>query len=275
MMQNPWACEQGICGVASPVRTGERFVDLHCHCLPDLDDGPASLCESLMLCRALANDDIGTVVATPHQLGCFETCTDARRIRHLVQRLNGELLDRGIDLRVLPGAEVRLDERLDALLAGGEILTLADRGRHLLLELPDDVFIDIEPLVTQLRARGVDIVIAHPERSAPLLGRPEALRRWLDRGVALQVTAASLTGGFGPESASAAWTLMAQGLVGIVATDAHDRGAGGPRMTEAFEMISDHFSPELACLLCIENPTRVLRGESLMPVLWEERQGVG
>jgi len=250
-------------------------VDLHCHCLPDLDDGPASLWESLMLCQALADDGISAVIATPHQLGGFEASTDARRIRRAVEQLNNELRDQGVDLKVLPGAEVRLDERLDTLLATGEILTLADKGRHLLVEFPEEVFIDIEPLVAQLHARGVGIIIAHPERRAALLGRPRVLRRWLDRGAAVQITAASLVGGFGPAVARAAWTLIARRMAALVATDAHDRGAGGPRMTEAYEMISDRFGPELARRLCIENPTRVLRGDRLVPVGSEERQGVG
>jgi protein-tyrosine phosphatase len=250
-------------------------VDVHCHCLPGLDDGPGSIRESLMLCRALAQDNIDSAVATPHQLGRFEIHTDVQRIRQAVQYLNGELLDHGIDLKVLPGAEIRVDERINALLAGEEILTLADKGRHVLLEFPPDVFIDIDPLVNQLHARGVEIIIAHPERSMPLLREPHALQRWLNCGVALQVTAASLTGRFGPEAVRAAWTLVAEGAAGIVATDAHDPGAGEPCMTAAFKMISASCGPEWARLLCIENPARVLRGEGLPPAFWRERRGIG
>ena len=275
MMWNRGVCVEEVCEGALAVRTGRRFVDLHCHCLPNLDDGPGSIGEALLLCRALADDNIDRVIATPHQLGCYEARTNVQRIRHAVRYLNERLLEQGIDLKVLPGAEVRLDERVEALLAGEEILTLADMGRHILLECPEDVFIDVEPLVPQLRARGVEIIIAHPERSGALMEQPHALQRWLDRGVALQVTAASLTGDFGPEAARGAWTLVAEGAAGIVATDAHDPGAGGPCMTAAFEILSANFGSGRARLLCIENPARVLRGESLVPVPLRERQRIG
>jgi protein-tyrosine phosphatase len=257
-----------------PARMQGQFVDLHCHCLPGLGDGPGSTWEALMLCRALAADNIEQVVATPHQLGGFEARTDVRRVCQKVQHLNRELGTHGINLKVLPGAEVRLDEWLGDLLAGRQILTLADVGRHILLDFPETVFIDIEPLADRLRTQGVEIIVAHPERNAPLLARPQTLQRWVDGGVTLQVTAASLMGRFGPAAARAAWKLIADGTAAIVATDARDRGAGSPCMTPAFKMISDHLGLALARHLCIENPSRVLRGESLAPVPVQERQEI-
>ena len=71
-----------MAGVKSPGRVGARataveFSDVHCHCLPHLDDGPESLEEALALCRKLVEDRVSTVVATPHQLGRFEGRTRA------------------------------------------------------------------------------------------------------------------------------------------------------------------------------------------------------
>jgi len=91
----------------------------------------------------------------------------------------------------------------------------------------------------------------------------------------LQVTAASLTGRFGPEAVRAAWALVAEGAAEIVATDAHNPGTGEPGMTAAFKMISANCGPEWARRLCIENPARVLRGERLLPVFLRRRQGIG
>jgi tyrosine-protein phosphatase YwqE len=166
-------------------------VDVHCHCLPNLDDGPESMEEAIALCRVLAADNVSTVVATPHQLGRFEDRTKAGAIRRTVGALNRALGERGIDLTILPGAEVRVDERIDELLACGEILTLADAGCHVLLELPWDALIDIEPLLAQFTLRGVQTILAHPERNGPLLERPQMLGRWTASGVGLQVTAGS------------------------------------------------------------------------------------
>jgi protein-tyrosine phosphatase len=248
-------------------RPAAEFIDVHCHCLPHLDDGPESVEEALALCRKLVEDGVSTVVATPHQLGRFENRTGARAIRRATQQLNGELQERGIGLVVLPGAEVRVDERIDELLSRDEVLTLADAGRHLLLELPWDVLIDIEPLLLQLACRGVRTILAHPERNVPLLQHPQVLRGWLACGIGLQVTAASLMGDWGRHVKGAAWGLLTQGCRVCVATDAHDEASNGPHMTAAFQAIAARLGCNLAHLLCVENPARVIRGERLAPVL--------
>lgn len=244
-----------------------EFIDVHCHCLPNLDDGPESVEEAIALCRKLVEDRVSTVVATPHQLGRFEGRTGAPAIRRATRQLNDELKERGIGLVALPGAEVRVDERIDGLLARDEVLTLADAGRHLLLELPWDALIDIEPLLVQLAGRGVRTLLAHPERNVPLLQHPQVLCRWLACGIGLQVTAASLLGDWGRHVKQAAWGLLTQGCRVCVATDAHDDASNGPRMTAAFGAIAARLGGNLAYLLCVENPARVLRGERLAPVL--------
>jgi protein-tyrosine phosphatase len=206
---------------------------------------------------------VSTVVATPHQLGPFENRAPAAGIRRAVRHLNEELAGHGIGLEVLCGAEVRVDERIDALLARDEILTLADAGRHLLLELPWDVVIDIEPLLVQLARRGVQVILAHPERNVPLLRHPGFLRRWLACGIGLQITAASFTGAWGRQARQAAWELVMCSQRVCIATDAH--GPDGCRhMTMAFRAVAARFGGALAHLWCVENPARVIRGEGLV-----------
>ncbi len=250
-----------------------KFVDVHCHCLPHLDDGPASMEEALALCWVLAADHVTTVVATPHQLGRFEDRTRAQAIRQTVAALNRALDARGIELTILPGAEVRIDERIDELLACGEILTLADAGCHVLLELPWDTLIDIEPLLARFTPRGVQIILAHPERNGPLLERPQILERWTASGVGLQVTAGSLTGRWGRSVERAAWNLVAEGGRICLATDAHD-GSQSPGMTRAFEAVAARLGVGPAFSLCVENPARVIRGQELVPVSCGSRGGI-
>jgi tyrosine-protein phosphatase YwqE len=241
-----------------------RFTDVHCHCLPNLDDGPASRDEALTLCRALLDDGVRTVVATPHQLGRFETRTSAATVREAVARLARELQGEGLDLVVLPGAEVRLDERIGAFLAEDRILTVADRRRAVLLELPGDTFIDIEPLVVELVARNVVPLLVHPERNRPLLAHSGVLERWRACGAGLQVTAASLTGDLGTREEDAAWTLIEKGWVDAIASDAHDYQDSPPRMTAAFKTLAAGLGADWAQLLCVENPSRLVRGEKLI-----------
>lgn len=242
----------------------EQYIDIHCHCLADVDDGPATLEESLTLCKALFEDGISTVIATPHQLGRYGDFNEAARIREQVAILNEELDRHGINLHVVPGADVRVDERIGHLIEADKILTLADHGKHILLELPHEIFIEIEPLLIELSSKGIQAIITHPERHAILARQPELLLKWLDRSAHVQVTCASLLGDFGSAPQAAAWHLLSMKWTSFVATDSHDVSGRRPRMKAAFEQISARLGRAMARLVCIENPLRVLQGRDAL-----------
>ena len=194
-----------------------RYIDIHCHCLPGIDDGPATMSDSLALCRALVNDGIGTVIATPHQLGRFSNSNNIAEIREKVSILNEELQNKGINLTVMAGAEVRVDERIFRLLLTDEILTLANGGRYILLELPHEIFIDIEPLLEQLSSLGICAVISHPEKHPILAREPKVLLKWLNHSACLQLTAGCLLGDFGHRAEKSAWRFLRTGFASLVA----------------------------------------------------------
>lgn len=242
----------------------EHYVDIHCHCLPAVDDGPATLSESLSLCRALAADCVTDVIATPHQLGRFSDCNEAGQIREQVSALNEQLERNGICLSVVPGGDVRVDERICQLLEADRILTLADGGRYILLELPHEIFIDIEPLLVGLSTLGIRAIISHPERHPIIAGQPSVLLRWLAQSAHIQVTCASLLGDFGAAAQQAAWHFLTLGWVCFVATDAHDLDGRRPRMKAAYDQIRAKLGDGTARRVCIENPLRVLEGREVL-----------
>lgn len=242
------------------------FTDIHCHCLPDIDDGPATIEESISLCRAIQKDCITNVVATPHQLGRYGEYNDANRIRELVIALNSELKNNGIELNIMPGADVRVDERICKFIEEDKVLTLADKGKYILLELPHEIFIDIEPLIVDLCSMGIQPVISHPERHPILAQRPEVLRGWMEQSAHLQITAASLQGLFGNLAKNSAWQLLSMGWVSLVATDAHDPDRRLPVMFSTYESISEKLGEDVACLVCIENPAKIIENRDIMSV---------
>lgn len=258
-----------------PVRFGRRrYVDIHCHCLPAVDDGPATMSEALALCEALVDDGITTVIATPHQLGRFNDCNDAAQIRERVSVLNEELRSNDTSLTVMPGADVRVDERICQLLEADKILTLADGGKYVLLELPHQIFIDIEPLLVELSSLGVQAIISHPERYSVFVKQPEILLRWLKHSAHLQVTSASLVGEFGLMAQRAAWHFLSSGWASLVATDSHDLDVRRPCMKAAFERISIKLGETIARLACVENPLRVLKSQDMVAVSLYKHKGV-
>ncbi len=233
-------------------------VDLHSHVLPGLDDGPASEDESLEMCRAYEAQGIHTVVATPH------TCdprydVDPQAILDGVACLSDACAREEIDVRVLPGAEVRLHADLLRDVDSGRALTIADRGRYLLLELPPQVAPRIEPLVGALLRRGVAPVLAHVERNMELSRKPQRLVELVEAGCLAQVTGASVLGWFGPAAKTAALQFLRAGLVHVVATDAHGmRRARSPELALAAEAVAHEAGADTARETASANPEHMV-----------------
>ncbi len=246
-----------------------RSVDLHCHCLPGLDDGPPDLATAIELCRALADDGVTSVVATPHQLGNYDLENSSERVRTAVRALEEELEAQRVPLELVPGADVRIDERLARLIADGEALTLGDLGAHLLLELPNSVYCEPRGLIKRLAGQGVQCLVTHPERHRYLAGSLDTAAGWLQAGAVIQLTAGSLLGDFGRYAFDYAWRLLQEGMASVVATDAHCPRRRPPRMSAALATIEQNLGPDMARTVCIDNPLRVWRGEPIpVPLSW-------
>ena len=240
------------------------FVDIHCHCLPRLDDGPATVEAAVNLCRSLSWDGVTAAIATVHQLGRYEGRNDPEIIRSAVARLNVELDRQEVPLKVWPGADVRVDERLVQMIADDQVLTLADRGRHVLLELPHDAFIDISHLLEALASRNLIPIISHPERNPLIARRPELIRPWLEKEMLLQITAGSLAGDFGPLAQEAGWHFLTGGARVVVASDAHDLTERRPRMLTACNLIREKLGAAAANRMCCDDPARILAGSAIL-----------
>jgi protein-tyrosine phosphatase len=245
------------------------FTDVHCHCLPGLDDGPADMVEALALCRALVADGVRTVVATPHQLGRYEGRNGGSQVRQAVARLQQALTQAQIPLTVHAGADIRIDERIPQLLESSAVLAVGDVGRYFLLELPHEVFVDPMALLAQLAERQVTAVITHPERHPFLARNPDTVQRWAPYRPCLQITAASFGGGFGPLAQEAAWAFLRQPLPVLAATDTHDTTSRPPRMTEAYTLLSQRLGRSAARTICVDNPQRVLSGQDVLMLAME------
>lgn len=238
------------------------FVDIHCHLLPGIDDGAKDWDESLAMARLAVDDGTTTIIATPHQLGNFGHIhgDDIReRIAELQQRLDQV----GLPLKVLPGADVRIEPGMCERLTSGDVLTLGDHRRHVLLELPHELYLPLEPVIDELSRRRMVGILSHPERNDGILRRPEVLQPLVDNGCLLQITAGSLCGTFGPECRQLSEWLLAEGLVHFVATDAHGPRSRRPLMRRAFDRVVELSDDTTAIELCSRNPAAVAAGQGV------------
>lgn len=233
------------------------FVDVHCHLLPGIDDGAVSWEESLAMARMAVDDGISTVIATPHQLGSHGH-NHGETIRTSCVELQGLLDERGVGLRVEPGADVRIEPDMIPRIRSGEVLTLADRRRYLLLELPHELCFPLDRLLGDLDTAGMVGVLSHPERNQGILARPQVLAPLVDAGCLLQLTAASLVGTFGPQVKSLSEWMVREGFVHFIATDAHGSKARRPFMRRAYDRVATIAGHRTARTLCCGNPARVV-----------------
>lgn len=206
-----------------------------------------------------ARDGIATIVATVHQLGNFAS-NHGDTIRAQADRLQAKLDRRGIPLEVLPGADVRIEPGMIRKIRSGEVLTLGDRGYHVLLELPHEVYLPLDRLLADLKKAGLTGILSHPERNQGIISRPAVVESLVHSGCLIQVTAASLTGGFGGRARGVAEWLVRQGLVHFVSTDAHSPRSRPPLLGEAYDRVVELVGSPLATELFCQNPAAVAEG---------------
>lgn len=202
-----------------------NVVDIHCHILPGLDDGSPDMATSIAMARLAVSAGITTVIGTPHWLE-DEHETDPERIRQTAKDLQAELTSHAIPLTILPGNEAFICPDLPDRVKKGDVLTLAGRGTHLLVELPvEDLPTYVDDVIFRLQLLGITPVLAHVERYAYVRRDWHILERWVQHGCLAQVNASSLDRTTGDDLAQ---DLMDRGLIACTATDAHDATRRAP-----------------------------------------------
>ncbi|MGO8748536.1 MAG: tyrosine-protein phosphatase [Thermoguttaceae bacterium] len=238
------------------------LVDIHCHLLPGIDDGPPEWSVSLETARALVAQGVSSAIVTPHQLGAYPN-NRGETIRQRTAELQDRLASEDVPLRVLPGAEIHIEATLLPRLASGQLLTLADRGRHVLVEMPEAVFLPPGRLVAELKAAGMVVVLAHPERNRGAMGQPELLAAAVRDGCLLQVTAGSLSGLFGNRVQAFAESLVRRGLVRFVASDAHGPQGRASALRPAYLRVVQWIGEKAAGELFSADPSRIAAGSAV------------
>jgi protein-tyrosine phosphatase len=237
-----------------------RMADLHSHLLPGVDDGAKDLEQALNMARQAVADGIAVSILTPHHLnGVYRN--GAPEVRESCAAFRAALQERGIRLEVHPGAECHLVPELPPALAAGHAMTLADRGKAVLVELPvHAVPRGATEILEEIIGLGLQPVIAHPERNTRLAGDPGQLAEWVDMGCLGQVTAQSCTGQFGAGVRAAARDMVRRGLIHFVASDAHRDHRRIPELSPGRQAIEGWTCREVGDLLAEIFPRAIVEG---------------
>ena len=237
------------------------MIDLHFHCLPGVDDGPPDWDTAVALCRAAEAEGVTTIVATPHVLRDRWLNEDAAVRDQLLMKLNTLL---GGSPAVLPGCEYYFSSDALELWERGSAgpLTGLNRSNYLLVEFPAlRIPEQAEAVLYEMAVAGVRPVIAHPERNLVFAEQPEKLERFVEIGALAQVTASSLTGGFGRAAQLAADEFFRRGLIHLVASDSHSLDRRPPAMARAREAARQRWGSEAESILFDATPSAIVNNE--------------
>lgn len=240
------------------------MIDIHCHILPDFDDGASSLEESLEMARMAYLSGVTDIAATPHFRGCAQETELMEPIRRRFDSLSEALREEQIPIRLHPGAEVLCLPETPLLASQHQLPTLGS-GNYVLTEFYfDESYAYMDQMLSEIALYGYRIVVAHPERYAAIQQDPSRLRRWARQGFVLQLNKGSVLGAFGHRPEQAANEILGMGLAHLIATDAHSCHSRTPHVTTLREWVGQFCDDDYAQILLEENPRRVLEGADMV-----------
>jgi protein-tyrosine phosphatase len=236
-------------------------IDIHTHILAGLDDGPKTWEESLEMCRIALRDGVRTMVATPHITPVvYENRTDT--IRPKVETLRALLKEQDIALDIRMGSEVWVDFDLLSEVGKGTIPLPGAGGRVLLLHFPFQLIPpNSQQVIINLKVKGITPIITHPERHLRIQEDPNLLYELISAGALSQITAMSLTGGFGEKARRSALHLLQLNLAHIIASDAHSARGRVPVLSAGVKAAADVVGEARATAMVTTIPEALLDGE--------------
>jgi protein-tyrosine phosphatase len=255
-------------GASTAVGGAAKVIDLHSHILPGVDDGAPNLATALDMARMAVDDGIAVMACTPHFLpGLYDN--QSADIRQRVSELNAQLRDHAIDLTLVTGSDAHVRPDFLACVRNGHILTLND-SRYVLFEPPHNILPQrLDDLLFNVLAGGFVPILTHPERLEWIEGNYRVIDQYVRMGVWMQVTAGSLTGDFGRRAKYWAQKLLAEGLVHVLASDAHNLTSRPPKLSQAFAIASGEVGLDEAEQLVLVRPEKILENsavEAIAPI---------
>lgn len=237
------------------------LIDIHCHVIPNIDDGADNISTSLEMCKIAQEDGIYGIIATPHYIyGVFDNERDL--VCAKVIELNNNLKEKDINIDIYPGCEAFIFPELPKLVEEGKVCTL-NNSQYVLIELPmESIPKYTDNVIYQLKLSGYTPIIAHPERNAVINSYPDVLFNLISRGALSQVNASSLAGLFGKNVMKTAATLLRHNMVHLIASDAHTIGGRAPILSNAIDKIEKLVGQE-TLLKIVKNGEAILNNQSI------------
>lgn len=240
------------------------MIDIHCHILYGIDDGPQDIEKSMELIRELHKKGIEKIIATPHFISGDDYVPNCEEIREKVRILQEEIDKEDLKIKIYSGMEVYASHDTIERIRNNEILSLND-SRYILIEFPLELIPKyMSDLLFAMQLEGFTPIIAHPERYCSEYRESKLLDELVDKGVLLQINSESIMGTHGKRAKKAACQLLKEGKVHLVATDSHSLNRIFSDRKVIEKKISDICGVDNAERIMYVNPQRVLDNEDVL-----------
>ncbi|GIM32010.1 tyrosine-protein phosphatase [Paraclostridium bifermentans] len=258
------------------------MIDIHCHILPQVDDGSKSLEESIEMAKIAQNEGIKKIINTSHYHPDFKY-KSGEELKTILKSFNKKLKDENIDIEVLLGNELYFT---DDLLCDFEKLEFhsLNNSKYILVEFsPNNFPNNLADIVYELKLKRYIPILAHVERYPKVQENPNIICDCINEGALIQLNGASVIGKNGKEAEKTSKILLENNMVHFIATDAHSSTKRRPLIKEVYDHISKQYGEENAknifeenqkCILenkdiCILEPTKYIEKKNLFKRLFK------
>ena len=237
------------------------MIDIHTHILPGLDDGAKDINESINILKELISQGVQEVIATPHIIsGVYDN--NKKIIEDKIKELNSEIANQKLQIKIHKGAELYCEPNLVEKTKREE-LNLAG-SKYILIESDMQRFPDnFEDILFQFQLAGYIPILAHAERFTPFMNDFNYLIDIVNRGILIQINSGSLFGDYGDNVKKLAHKLLQTGCVHFIASDVHGLNTRPIMLKDVYKFLSDNFNEDLAKLLLVENPKRIILNQEI------------
>ncbi len=236
------------------------MIDVHCHIIPGVDDGPDQIEKSIEMLKMAERDGIRKIIATPHRN--HPMGYPKGNVQEQFDALKVASRNAGIDVDLYLGAEQYIGK--EDVFREFEAFPLFD-GRYLLVEFK--THIDLESLLTivyELRVKGFWPIVAHVEMYPTIIRNDESIARIKEEGGLIQITASSLMGAVGKKIATKLMNAVRKGQVDFIASDAHGLNMRPPVLSTAYKHVQKNATMEIANRIFSDNPSKLMLGEEIL-----------
>lgn len=232
-----------------------RLIDIHCHVLPFVDDGPETLEEAIEILEESKRQGIRHMIVTPHyRREMFEPLK--HQLIESFRMLQKEASARG--MQIFLGCEYYRDSEIYEKIENAERPTMAGTPYVLVEFSVQDSFTYIRNFLYEMKIRGFQPIIAHVERYESCWSI-EKIRELSDCGIKIQINAATVLGRHGWKDKRTCLDLMKEDLIDFIASDVHNMTNRSQNLEKCAEYVEKKMDAEYRKKIFYDNPANILR----------------